>query len=466
MIPLLLVHALLATVALEPCRLETRGVGRIAAQCGSIMVRDDEDGREVPVGFAILEATDRKKHPDPIVIVPGGPGQAATDLAAFIGLALADLRRERDLVLFDPRGTGRSGKLTCGDLRDPAKRIGASEEEEQAFLASCAKTLSSAVNPRTITTARIAQDLDAVREALRVEQWNVLGVSYGTRVAMAYDRAFPGRARTLVLDAVVPLSMRIGDHIAEGALSALEALHARSPMPRGGRSTSLVDITRTMRRSLDEAPREVSYADPVTAAPRTVRLDGRAALRIVLQLLYTEETAALLPPLLRAAAANDLSPLAAQAHLAATQESSLSRPMYFSVVCAEDLPQTPTQTTESDNPFADLMDLRPACAVWPHGESPVSVHDLLPASSTPALLLSGSADPVTPPATAERARQTLPRSVHVVGEGLGHGLLARSCVPSLLRRFVNSGTSEGLDTSCTKKLAPFPSLLDAMGPPP
>lgn len=476
-----------AALSLEPCVLETAGMGRTPAKCGSVAVvagADAPAGAALSITFAVLEATGEKKHPDPVVVLPGGPGQGATELAAALAAGLHLVRRERDVVLFDPRGTGRSHKLECPDHRDLPARLRATDDEELARIAACAARVDAPTTagprPRSITTTAIAADLDAVRQALGVERWNVLGVSYGTRLALAYDRAFPGRARTLTLDSPAPFSMIVGETASVDALHALEALDARCEETPGCRGRGLVRLATELRASLDATPREVTLAHPILGAPRTLRLDGKTALTAIQHLLYTEETAALVPPLLTAAAGGDLAPLSAQLFARERVDGTISQPMQLSVLCAEDVPfygpaspaapetpATPETPGRAANPFPDMREeLKRACAVWPHAEVPASFHDDLPASPTPALVLVGSADPITPERGIPALRKTLQSQAIVVGKGIGHNLLFRGCVPDLIDRFIDAGGVDALDVSCATDLGPFPLFIDPMGPAP
>lgn len=444
-----------AAPALVDCDLETFGLGRTRAKCGAVQ------SGAFSIGFAVLTSTADKKRPDPVVVLPGGPGQASTELAAFFERGFDDILRERDIILFDPRGTGRSHKLVCKDDRTLAARLRASKDEERAFLAACASSLD--VDLKSITTAAFVDDLEAVRTALGVDTWNLVGISYGTRLGLAYDRAHPGKARTLVLDSVVPFSMAVGEGAADDALASLQALDARAPSKDGA---TLVDIARELRRTFNEAPRDVSLPHPRTGKSVTLHVDGDTLLSVVQQLLYADAGAALLPPALRAARDGDLVPLLTQLVLAEKTEETISRPMQLSVLCAEDAPFFSTSPPK-DLTFADFRDeLVRACSVWPHAAVPPSFHDDAPTSATPSLLLAGTADPVTPPSRARAAQKTLTRSVVVTAPGLGHNVVFERCVVDIVRRFLDAGTTAGLDTSCAAKLGPFPAFLDAMGPPP
>jgi pimeloyl-ACP methyl ester carboxylesterase len=287
---------------------------------------------------------------------------------------------------------------------------------------------------------------------------------------------FPGRARSMVLDGVVPFSMRVGEEAGVDALAALRALDERCKNTKGCAvegGKSFEQIATTLRTQLDAAPEQVTLAHPTTGKTITLRLDGKTAIGALRMRLYSEETTAILPSLLRAADAGDLRPLAAQLALGEAMEDTMSVPMQLSVLCSEDIAASVRDGTKRDDqgPFPDFVtEMNKACAHWPKGDVDARFHDDEPVSQTPTLLLSGTSDPVTPPRWGEAARKTVPNSKHVVAKGVGHNVIFRGCAPEIVARFIASASTaqsvEKLDIACADKLGPFPLFVDVMGPAP
>jgi pimeloyl-ACP methyl ester carboxylesterase len=212
-------------------------------------------------------------------------------------------------------------------------------------------------------------------------------------------------------------------------------------------------------------------------------VDGKSLTAVVRMLLYTEEASAVLPPLMRRAHQGDLAPLAAQLFAAERLGDEIEPAMQLSVVCAEDVPfYAPKESrpnragsaTAKPPVFPDARaELETACAKWPHATVDPIFH-APKTSTTPALLLSGEADPVTPPARALQALASLPNNRHVVVPGTGHGNFFRGCVPRIVRSFLEDPESVArkgppdkiLDISCAQKMGPLPAFLDEMGPAP
>lgn len=463
--------------ALEPCSLGSRG--GIEARCGTLEVPEVHAGeptagrRTIALRFAVLPAVSRSPQPDPVVFLAGGPGQAGTEAYSQVAPALARLGHDRDILLFDQRGTGASNALDCTELTTVSELEMPTGDELERLAAECAARLSESADLAAYTTESSALDLEALRRALGYPRLNLYGVSYGTRLALAYADLFPEATRTMILDGVVPHDVALGESLARDAQTALEAIFARCaedagcaaafPDPQG-------DLERLIERL--ETPRSVRLDHPLSG--ETVELDfDREMLAGALRLLtYAPESAALVPLLLAdAAAEDDLRRLAALALTVSSElGDQLSFGLAYSISCAEDLVFVDREAAREANRGTYLADsmidgLDTVCAVWPHAELPPSVRSPV-RSEVPTLLLSGEADPVTPPAFAERAARTLPNSLSLVAPGLGHNVALRGCIPRLIERFVGSGSVDGLDASCVESIAPPPFFLTPSGPAP
>ncbi len=166
--------------------------------------RDRPGGRRISLAVAVLPANTLNPRPDPLFILAGGPGQAASYLGPFAA-SLTDVRKDRDIVLVDQRGTGRSSPLDCAAFRPDDSPEATLELDPVPKAAACAKELAArGVDAAQYTTAAWVADLDAVRAALGYPTINLWGGSYGTRVALEYVRRHPDRVRSIVLDGVAP----------------------------------------------------------------------------------------------------------------------------------------------------------------------------------------------------------------------------------------------------------------------
>jgi len=456
-------------VPLTPCQLEHPLTPlRVAARCGTLAVPEDRarpEGSSIALAIAVIPAEAPTPRPDPVFVLAGGPGQAIREVFPLVAQAFGRVARNRDLVLVDQRGSGGSGRLACPALEAPERLISDPGAERRA-IGECARSLRADLSK--YRTADYVADLEAVRAALGYERVNAVGFSYGTRVALAWLQAHPARIRSLVLDGVVPPTYAVGASAEEDGQRALDRLFGRCAADPGcvARFPAPGDELRALRDRLAAMPAPVRARHPLTgrALETTFGVDPLRA--VVSAFLYQSETAALLPAMIHAAAEGDLGPLAAQAVAAAADlEAGLSRPLQLSVLCAEDLPFVGPGTAAMETGLflgrSVREGLRTACAAWPAG-SPDAPRERF-RSEAPALLLSGEADPVTPPRWADALAKDLPNARQVVLAGQGHGVLVRGCVPRLVAEFLDAGSAAGLDLSCAAAIAPPPVFVDFLG---
>jgi pimeloyl-ACP methyl ester carboxylesterase len=462
---------------LTACELEhPLHLATVAAQCMELSVPENLErpsGRQIRLHVAVVPAINRNKRPDPLLVLAGGPGMAAGAFYAESAGAFARIHRDRDIVLVDQRGTGMSHALNCALSEEELY------SENDALLLSqtqrCLATLAPLADVAQYTTSVAVQDLERVRAAFGYQQVNLYGVSYGTRVAQHYLRRFPAHTRAVVLDGVVPPEVALGASAAEDAENALmgtftrcvhDALcHARFGDPA---------VTyRQLRAALALHAVPVNLPDPTSGEPLHVDFTAQHLAAVLRFLIYAPQGTALLPLLLHEAdAAHDFTPLAAQFRLISrAYAGEFAIGMHNTVVCSEDVPFYPTQSVDRaalERTFMgtrQLDGLATLCRVWPRGPVDADFHEPLQ-SDVPVLLLSGSDDPVTPPAFAQQARRGLHHSLSLVLPGFGHSQLASPCVARLLERFYASATVDGLDVACTREARPQAFFISRNGPGP
>jgi pimeloyl-ACP methyl ester carboxylesterase len=466
-----------ARLTLTPCQLEhPEHINSVEAECGVLRVPENPakpGGRTIGLYVARVPAINREKRRDPLFVLAGGPGMAATTFYTTVAPVFERVRRDRDIVLVDQRGTGRSNPLNCALSDDLVAQ--ATDAEILAETQRCLKEASAHADVAYYTTSIAVGDLDAVRAALGYESVDLYGGSYGTRVAQQYVRRFPSRARTVILDGVVPPTLALGPAVAVDAENALLSILARCVAEKecqahfGDPAADYRKLSAQMRAQ----PVPVTVADPTSGESSKLEL-SMVHLATVLRLAtYTPQEAALLPLILhRASATGDFQPLATQYLLVSRSLGDvLSYGMHNSVVCAEDVPFYDVASIDRARlaqtylGTAAVDGLRDICQVWPRG--PVDPDFHLPLhSDVPALLLSGSDDPATPAADAEEALRGFTHGLHVVLKGFGHGQLVAPCVDRVMARFIETASVGGLDVSCTKADKPTPFFISLNGPPP
>lgn len=455
-------------LVIRGCDLGIRGSGNMT--CGVLRVPEDRSSlasKKIGLAIARLPALDNKAHPDAVFLLAGGPGQAATLAYLPVIQQFQPLQQTHDIVLVDQRGTGSSNALNCPKLDEKAflAKAAPTPEETQQQLEICLKSLPG--DPRYYTTQASVQDLEDVRHALGYDQVNLIGVSYGTRLALEYLRAYPTRVRSMVLDSVVPPGWPLGLTSSADAQHSLDLILQRCAAQANCQAAfpNLKGDLQQLMNTAQGSILEVSTPDPSTGSPIQILLTPDRLGSTIQMLSYTPETAALLPLFVHTAAAGDASRLAAQYLILENEmQGSVSEGLYLSVVCAEDVPFYPADLPPASTSYLpdQTAGLRSQCAVWPHARldqqpGPVS-------STVPVLLLSGQADPITPPANAAQVAAELPNSLAVVVPGMGHNVIFRGCLPNLVARFVSAGTTKNLDTGCIQEIQAMPFFTSPNGP--
>jgi pimeloyl-ACP methyl ester carboxylesterase len=454
-------------VVLKDCQLSGIGMSNsISARCGTLQVYEDqaqETGRQIDVSFAVIPAVSKTAQSDALFLLAGGPGQAATESYLQLIPILNRLHQTRDIVLVDQRGTGGSNPLRCPALS--ASDESTAVDQIAPALKDCLNKLNA--DTRLYTTAAFVEDLEQVRQALRYQSMDLVGISYGTRVALAYMRQYPQFTRTVTLDSVNPLDWELGPQNPANAQRALDLVFQRcaaDPACQAAFPKNRADFQGLMA-TLQRQPVEVSLAHPSTGELTQFKLTASQAATTFQMLLYSPEMTAMIPLIVHETVARaDFSLLAAQ-YLISTGdlEKSIYDGLYLAVLCAEDVPFYPQNPAQVVSYLPDhTAEITRQCQAWPHAQ--VSSEFKLPVQSNiPTLLFSGEADPITPPENAERVAQGLPNGLNLVIPGLGHNVIYRGCLPKILTGFIEAGTVSGLDTSCIKDIRPAPFLMNYSG---
>jgi len=437
-------------IVLAPCRFAD--LAR-AARCGTLSVPENPDkpgGRRLSISVAVIPAANAAALADPIVILQGGPGEDSISSAGFFAERFASLLDNRDLLLVDQRGTGKSGALPCAlySAGDPAASL--RDVFPLAVIKRCAQRLKARADLTQYTFDRFAGDLEQVRRGLGYGPLNLYAGSFGTRAAQVYIRRFPASVRTAYLGSAVPMDAASPLAFAKTAEAALEMLFTacaadakcREAFPR------LREDFRAVQLRLDSGT--VSVSIPGSAAMATLNR-GRVA-EWMRSRLYRPQSAAMLPWIIHRAYAGDWDPLAKDL-LADTRDADpdLSFGLFLSITCSEDVAFIREQDIGAETQGTFLGDYRvrqqqAACKEWPTRTLPKDYRAPV-LSAVPTLFVSGAADGGTPLWYAERVAAGFSNRLRVIVKGQGHTEWS-DCLAQLYQRLVRGGAVRGLEPSC------------------
>ncbi len=463
-----------AALELTPCRIDAgSAMDTTRAECGVFEVAenpDDPDGKIIGLHIALVPSLNVEPLADPLVLFAGGPGQSAIDSYITMSGAFELVRRDRQILLVDQRGTGRSNALTCPSI-DPSMGTEMDFDVAKRLTQECLEQLDG--DPRYYTTSVAVGDMNAVRQALGFEQLNLWGGSYGTRVALHFLKTYPQHTRSVIIDGVVPADMLLGPAIALDAQSSLDQLFDRCDEDAAcaGAFGNLRDTFDTLRARLTEAPVTVDITHPRNGSIKQQTLNNETLAGVVRLTSYSPLMRALLPLMIDEASKGRYQMLAAQGALVEDQfEDMLAVGMHNAVVCTEDAPffADDIDVSALEDTYMGALQfeyLREICAIWPAGVLDDGFKDAT-VSDLPVLVLSGELDPVTPPAYGARAAETLSRSRHIVAPRQGHIVSGAGCMPKLIDQFVDELDPASLQPECIEKLGYTPVFVSPVGPTP
>jgi len=456
----------------ERCQIRS-GAQAVDAECATLAVPENPenpDGKTIDLFVTKILSRSPEPKSDAFTVIQGGPGASSIDMYIGLRQAFRDVLQDRDILLVDQRGTGRSNRLSC-PLEDAAVTVSIDPAEMRRQAERCLDTLDD--DPRYYTTSVAVQDLEAVRKAAGYSQLNIYGVSYGTRVAQHYLRRFPEATRSLIIDGVAPVEWSLaGGSIARFSQAAFDSMASRCNEDGACRQRfgDLGQKFEVVRQRLAEQPIDVTFPDPISGQQITETIGESSLVMVARMFPYSTEQSALLPLIIDSAHSGNFVPLAAQTKMTGDDMAELfAFGMHNSVVCAEDVPFVKrADLRDLDNTYiGSLMvdGLAAICEVWPKG--PIDDDFKQPfQSDVPVLVLSGETDPVTPQSNGDLADAMFSNSRHLVVPAHGHGVIMRGCVPQLAAQFVTDGNFDDLNTGCIERERSMPFFFDFNGPQP
>ena len=465
----------LGSLEFRSCELKQKRSGATtSAFCAPFPVVENpeaKEGRRIDLRLALIKSDAVAADSDIVVFLAGGPGQSAVDTWPQIAAAFAPLRKHHHVLLLDQRGTGESNPLTCKPGEEESDEATGADafdvERTHQRTRECLAQVEKKADARYYTTTIAAHDLEAVRQALGSPQFDLVGVSYGTRMAQQYLMRHPDGVRSVVLDSVAPNEIALGEDFAQNLEEALQAQFARcaqTPSCARAFGDPYASLTK-LRDQLRAQPETFTFRDPVTYASTQRRMNEASFVGLVRMFAYSPETAALLPLSIAEGLRGEYAPLAGQTQLLRGDMADLSdNGMQMSVICSEDADLLMPRPQDANLMLGTFLvdGIRAMCDVWPHGTRPADFHAPLK-TDKPVLVLEGELDPVTPPRYGEQVAKGLGNGRLLVAKGQGHNVIGRGCLPKLVDEFVHTLDAKGLDAKCLDVLGPMPAYIDFNG---
>lgn len=433
------------------------------ALCGEVVVPASEQAGAARLAVVVLKARTKQPAGDPVLFIEGGPGASPFGLGGgdeerMDGwwTATQPIRASRDVILFDPRGVGRSRPAAdCPELdalAEAGRALPTAERdrvEATAARACAARLVQAGIPPASLTTPRSAADAFAVARAVGARSINLLAVSYGTRVAFAMLRHPELPVRTAVLDGVYPPDANPSEAEAWLAQRGMKRLLDDCAANRVCRGAFPELEKRFMARLTQLAARPAEIPASIAVTGQRMRLTAGAVLDALLAMMAQAEELPRLPSVVDEVARGQYRAIAPWLRTRWFADPETAEGVALSIECRETVnaadPAEAAAVAKRAAPFDAILGENPGprlCAAWIPGVSAPGERLAVP-STAPILLLSGAYDSVTPPEWADRAAVTLPNARHVVFRSAGHIVTtARLCAMNMAARFMESADAK------------------------
>ena len=471
----------LALAAPADAALPFKRCGGYGLSCARMSVPLDRSGN-VPGRVSLLVTRIRARQhggatQPPLVVLAGGPGQSATDAFGVGGLSvLYPAYWKRDVIIYDQRGTGRSGLLRCRRLER------ANLFEAGPAAGACARSLGA--RRAFYTTRDTDDDIDALRQALGAERIALYGTSYGTKVALSYAQRYPDRVERLVLDSVAPVDGP-DPYYRDSTGAVPRVLRSLCGRLCGWTQDPVADLSRLVGRigaRGGSVPGSVVNARGRRRPDRLTRVD---LFSVLLAGDFDPTLRAAFPGAVEAALHGDVTPMLRLRRRAVEIDAEpppprvLSSAVYAAATC-EEVPMpwpraTPPDAAERhrlaavdaatipDSAFAPFdratalaSDTLELCESWP--AAPVAP-DLGsgPFPDVPVLLVEGADDLRTPVENAKQAARPFPRAQLVVAPDTGHSAIGSDFYGCAQRAFARFIQRRKVPAACRRRPHGFPA---------
>lgn len=457
------------------CQVETPQKNKI--ECGYLSVPENRNNKDSPlikIHVAIIHSENEKPKRDPVVVLHGGPGRYAIDhLDHWINI-FSSVLAERDLIVVDQRGTGYSQPLlNCPEAEEGwyqnwTKNL-TMKETEQLYIQDLQKChdrlIEDGVNLAAYTSTSNAADIEDLRQALGYSEWNIFGVSYGTKLALTLMRDHPDGIRSVILDSSYPLQVNLPITYAQNAERSLKLLFEKCKADANCNHAypDLETVFYNVVDHLNEVPIEARVRRPVTDKIYSMVINGDRLINIVFNTLYITDEIPYLPGLIYTLQERPTGRLGNLTEWIIFSDDSWSEGMHFSVQCSEEVPfgsiNSIQEANANVNPdFLAGVDgtfLFEVCNAWSGIEISPTMNNEPVTSDIPTLVLAGEYDPVTPPNWGRLTAETLGNSKFLEFPGFGHGILGfgsdgGACSRAIASVFLDDPDAE-IDTSCVDK---------------
>ncbi|WP_020570536.1 alpha/beta fold hydrolase [Neolewinella persica] len=432
------------------------------------------DGKKTPYTFGYLEVLENRQRPngptiqlpvyifksrkanpapDPVLYTVGGPGYTSMGAAPY--MRAFQYLDDRDLILFEQRGTTHAKpNLACPEWTEVAPRVAGLNLSPEALNAEYVKAAEKCrdrlkaqnIDLDAYNTREIAADIEDLRRALNIDQLNLLTISYSTKIAQTMMRDFPASLRSVVIDSPLPLAVNYDESSITNLMETYDRVFsdcANSPNC-AAKYPNLAQRFRDFLTKVSDQPLALQVGRADGKGDTTVQLRSADVVDYLPE-LYTSSAASF--PAMLDAIINGNTQILKDNFSWPTAGSGNGKGMRLSVWCSEELSFTsPEKVAEESTRFPFLRNRSPlvfsfeVCQTWSVRAAPAEENEPIN-SDIPTLLISGTYDVVTPVKWATQLNRELSNSHHLIFPGWSHGPTTywdNSCAMEAANAFFNS----------------------------
>ncbi len=443
----------------------------ITVECGTVLVPQNwdrpEDGKPVALAVAVYRSDSENLQPDPVIYLDGGPGGFTLEVLPFtLEDSIKPFLQNRDYITFDQRGIGYSQPaLQCHEISklelewlDSREDWEDTKPEYVSAMAACRDRLvAEGVDLTGYGSAASAADVDAIRQALGIEQWNLFGVSYGTRLAQTVMRDFPGGVRSVILDSAYPVEGDLYENYPRSQNDAFRVFFdsCAADAECNAQYPDLENRFYALVEELNENPVAFEITHWLNGSTHQTLFWGDDLISMLFQTLYSESMFIDMPDIIEDLEQGEFADVIEMEELFFVNNDFFSGAVYRTIQCREEYPfsiEANAQDEINANPrlvdyYDDYEFTLESCDIWQAGQASTIENEPV-VSDIPTLILAGGFDPVTPAWWGQSLQQNLPNSYFVEIPQLAHGIFsANDCTRQIGLDFIDR-PSDQPDSAC------------------
>jgi pimeloyl-ACP methyl ester carboxylesterase len=397
--------------------------------------RNKPNGNIIKLPVYIFKSRSKNPNPDPVVYTVGGPGY--TSMRASQYMEYYKYLDDRDLILFEQRGTQYAKpSLDCPEWAKAIHESNLSNfntTKNDSLFKKAAKDcrkrfIEKGIDLNGYNTSEIAEDINDLITVLDVDEYNLLTISYSTKIAQVLLRDHPEKIRSVVMDSPLPLEVNYDEESVNNLLESVDKLLTQCETDNDC-NHAFPNIKKRFYKYLEEKsinPLIVEVENPNNGRIENFYLKGKDLINV-----FTSASTGSVPNIpfeINKLLKNDLSSVKTQLqYLFEEPGGGIGSGMRLSVWCAEEYPFNSQEVIKSESiKYPQTKGLSPAvfekeiCEIWGVKKVP-DIENAPVKSNVPVLLINGEYDNETPVKWAELMANNLSNSFQLVFKGWKHG---------------------------------------------